>query len=348
MPVAGSSHQLAQRDERRLEVAVEADRAARDRDAASRARSFSSGSAGRSSRATGCISRASAALSVRNGRWTGNDSMPAWNAGCERAIVSLSDSGSREIASNVMAGLGEEVGLRRRPAAPRRARRRRARGRSGPSRVRRSASVARDRARGGRRAAAARSIALVQRTCRAPPARCRSPGGCAGSPRARRPVEDAREVVDLDRAAIVCSTGKTWPSCRAVGGVPRTISRYFRPSGERGRIVNVVSTGSRRPRPPRARRGSPRRPCRPRSAHVRISRTKPTRTPPSRTSEPLADRRRVVGPHLHLERWARTAVPVGVVGEEDRDDRHEHGHGADQGRARDERGGRAAGHGPSR
>ena len=65
--------------------------------------SFTSGSAGRRSRATGCISRASAALSVRKGRCTGKESMPAWKAGWEREIVSLSASVSADSASNVIA-----------------------------------------------------------------------------------------------------------------------------------------------------------------------------------------------------------------------------------------------------
>ena len=68
--------------------------------------------------------------------------------------------------------------------------------------------------------------------------------------------------------------------------MPRTISRYLSPSGERGRIVKEVSTGR-----------SPAEPCTVTaisapalplgSRTVLIVFTTPIRRPPSRTSEPL-------------------------------------------------------------
>ena len=99
--------------------------------------SFTSGSAGRRSRATGCISRASAALSVRNGRCTGNDSIPACRAGWVREIVSFSAPVSDESASKVMAARVKRSAWVSATGATVRAASRSSR-RKRPSRVRRS------------------------------------------------------------------------------------------------------------------------------------------------------------------------------------------------------------------
>ena len=80
--------------------------------------------------------------------------------------------------------------------------------------------------------------------------------------------------------------GKMWPSPASRPERPRTISRYFSPRGDRGRIVKLVSTG-RSPAEPSTLTAisAPARPSG--SLTLRIVRTKPIRRPPSRTSEPL-------------------------------------------------------------
>ena len=72
-----------------------------------------------------------------------------------------------------------------------------------------------------------------------------------------------------------------------LGSPPRTISRYFSPSGERGRIVKVVSGGSSPVGLVDLHVDLGGRAGRPGSRTVSIELTTPTRTPPSRTSEPL-------------------------------------------------------------
>ena len=242
--------------------------------------------------------------------------MPAWSAGCEREIVSLSASVSRESASKVIGRAREQVGLGARPAAPPRARRRPPRGRSG-----RAACAGRHRLRatGARWQNSARQLVDRARSGTAP-----RPASALPKPwrlrwiaAPRRRVVGAREVVELDRDRRLVSAGNTWPS-RAVagGGAARHLQvlqaqRRARADRERGVHRQLVARRRRadvdlRARPAvgqRTRADSARtRPgCRPRAP--RRPRPRPPRSRPA-PSRPA---------------WDERQPAVRVVGEEDRD-----------------------------
>ena len=240
------------------------------------------GSAGRRSRATGCMSRASAALSVRNGRCTGNESMPAWNAWCEREIVSLSASVSADSASKVIAvrvnrsAWVAATGATTRAVLPTSRNRR-------PSRVRRSDRL---RATGARWPSSGGSWSIAVFTDCPRPARALPKPWRLRWTAVRVLPSKVRAKSSICTGIVVRSVPNTWPSFAARSEEPRTSSRYLRPSGERGRIVNEVSTGRSSPEPSIVTASSaPALPLARRT--VRIVRTTPILTPPSRTSEPL-------------------------------------------------------------
>ena len=158
-----------------------------------------------------------------------------------------------------------------------------------------------------------------------------------------RLVERAQHLVELDRLGLARGrAASSLPPGSPRSRSPWLISRYLSPSAERERTITVESSGSSRTSSSSLR--SSRAEVDPSSCWTgTTSSTRPTRTPPIRTS--LLGHERVRVRDLGRDPVGRNEREPGVrvVGEEHRDDHDQHGDRADHRRARGERSHRRAG-----